>query len=251
MEELTLSDIPEGVKKSIEPFLRDILAHHKEDIVSLYIIGSAVTRDFNVTYSDINTLIIVKEVKILFFDFISSLGKRYGKKKIRAPLVITPDYISRSLHEFPLEFLEMKLVHQLAYGNDILKEIKIEKADVRFQCERELKGRLENLCQCYIQAMGDRKILTDLFTRTLSGYFPIFHGILFLYDHKPLKIKMDVLCALEKYLQTDMGAFKKLLEIKANNIRPPLETLKEIFKNLYYLIDDMARKMDEFKIVHA
>jgi hypothetical protein len=251
MEELTLSNIPEEIKKSIEPFLQDILSHRKEDIVSLYIIGSAVTRDFHIKYSDINTLIVVKEVKIPFFDFISTLGKRYGKKKIRAPLVITPDYINRSLHEFPLEFLEMKLVHQLAYGDDLLKDIKIEKADVRFQCERELKGRLENLCQGYIQAMGDRRVLTDLFVGTVSGYFPIFHGILFLYDHKPLKAKNDVLCALEKYLQEDMSVFTKLLEIKANNLRPPIETLKEIFKNLYHVIDDIARKVDEFKIDHV
>lgn len=248
MDELKLSHITVEARKTIEPFFRDILSHNKEDVVSFYLIGSAVTRDFNPKYSDINTLILVKEIKMPFFDFISTLGRRYGKKRIRAPLIITPEYINRSLQEFPLEFLEMKLVHQLVYGDDILPTIKIEKIDVRLQCERELKGRLQNLCQGYIKAMGDRKVLTDLFVQSISGYFPIFHGILFLYDHKMLTAKSDVLCALEKYLDIDTTIFTRLLEIKSHNRYPPLETLKEIFKNLYHRVDDIARKIDEFTI---
>ncbi|GAB62430.1 MAG: hypothetical protein DWB56_10115 [Candidatus Jettenia sp.] len=248
MESFVLSNMPVEAQKVIEPFFQDILSHGKENIISVYVIGSAVTRDFHTKYSDINTLIVVKEIKISFFDFISTLGKRYGKKKIRAPFVMTLDYINRSLQEFPLEFLEMKLIHQRVYGDDVLKDIKIEKAHVRLECERELKGRLQNLCQGYIRAMGNKTVLTDLFVGSVSGYFPVFHGILFLYDHKPLKAKSDVLCALEKYLDIDTGIFTKLLEMKSNNIYPPVETLKVIFENLYHTLDTLARRIDEFKI---
>ncbi|MCF6157552.1 MAG: hypothetical protein E3K32_03045 [wastewater metagenome] len=250
MEELILSHIPEEVKKIIEPFFLDILSHCKGDVVSLYITGSAVTRDFREKYSDINTVIIVKEIKVPLFDFISTLGKHYSKKRVCAPLILTPDYIHRSLQEFPLEFLEMKLVHQLVYGDNILQDVKLKKADIRLQCERELKGRLQNLCQGYIKAMGDKRILTDLFVGPVSGYFPVFHGILFLYDHKTLEAKSDVLCALEKYLSVDTSVFTRLLEIKSSNSHPSLDALKEIFKDLYHVIDDIARKVDEFKVDH-
>ncbi len=251
MEELKLSHIPEQIQKTIEPFFLDILSHCKEDIVSIYVIGSAVTKDFHPKISDINTLLVVKEIKIPFFDFISTLGKRYGKKMVRAPLVMTHNYICRSLEVFPLEFLEMKLINQLVYGDDVLKDIKIEKADVRLECERELKGKLENLCLYYIKAMGNKSTLTDLFVGSLSDYFPAFRGILFLHNQKIPKEKGDVLNALEEHLNIDVSVFKKLLELKARNIYPPVEALKEIFKNLYNTLDTLAKNVDEFKIENA
>ena len=251
MEDLKLSNVPLQAQKVIEPFFLDILSHNKEDIVSLYIIGSAVTKDFHPKYSDINTLIVVKETKVPFFDFIATLGKRYGKKRIRAPLIMTKDYINRSLEVFPLEFLEMKLIHQLVYGDDVLKDIKIERTDIRLQCERELKGKLQHLCQGYIKVMGSKTKLTDLFVGSLSGYFPIFRGILFLYDQKIPKDKGNVLYALNECCNVDLDVFKRILDIRSKNIYPPFEILKDIFENLYRVLDAIIKKVDEFEIKHA
>ena len=248
MEELKLSNLPAHVQTVIEPFLKDILANYKEDIVSIYIIGSAVTRGFHPKYSDINTLIVVKGIEIPFYDFIASLGKRYGKKKIRAPLIMTRDYINRSLEVFPLEFLEMKLIHQLLYGDDVLKDIKIEKADIRLQCERELKGKLQYLCQGYIKAMGNKMTLTDLFVGSLSGYFPLFHGILFLYGHEIPKEKEDVLHALNECCGVDMKVYRDLMDIRSRNFYPPIDALKEVFKKLYRVLDTITKKVDALNL---
>ena len=246
-----LSNLSSETQKAIGPFLSDILKSHKEDIISIYVIGSAVTKDFHAKYSDINTLIVVKEIKIPFFDFIAALGKRYGKRKIRAPLVITSDYISRSMEVFPIEFLEMKTINRLVYGEDILRDVKIEKADVRLQCERELKGRLQHLCQGYIKAMGNRKVLKDLFVGSLSGYFPIFRGILFLYGKGIPKEKVNVLYALNECFDVDTNVFRKLLDIKSKDAYPTIEVLKEIFKELYSVLGVITKKVDEFGSEHA
>ena len=248
MEELKLSNLPAHVQTVIEPFLKDILANYKEDIVSIYIIGSAVTKGFHPKYSDINTLIVVKGIEIPFYDFIASLGKRYGKKKIRAPLIMTRDYINRSLEVFPLEFLEMKLIHQLVYGDDVLKDIKIEKADIRLQCERELKGKLQYLCQGYIKAMGNKMTLTDLFVGSLSGYFPLFRGILFLYDHEIPKEKGDILHALNECCGVDMKVYRDLMDIRSRNFYPPIDALKEVFKKLYRVLDTITKKVDALNL---
>ena len=251
MEDLKLSNIPAQAQTVIEPFLKDILANYKEDIISIYIIGSAITKGFHPKYSDINTVIVVKGIKIPFYDFIASLGKRYGKKKIRAPLIMTPDYINRSREVFPVEFLEMKLIHQLVYGDDVLKDIKIEKADIRLQCERELKGKHQHLCQGYIKAMGDKRTFTDLLVGSLSGYFPLFRGVLFLYDHEIPKEKGDVLHALNECCDVDMNVFRNIMDIRSHNFYPPFEALKEVFKNLYHVLDAITKKVDEFKIEHV
>lgn len=248
MEDLKLSNVPPNIQTIIEPFLLDVLTNYKENIISIYIIGSTVTKDFHAKYSDINTLIVVKENKIPFFDFIATLGKRYGKKKIRAPLIMTSDYINRSLEVFPLEFLEMKLINKLVYGDDVLKDVKIEKADIRLQCERELKGKLQHLCQGYIKSMGDNKTLTDLFVGSLSGYFPLFRGILFLYGHEIPTVKGDVLYALNECCDVDINVFKTLMDVRAHNFYPQFVALKEVFKDLYSVLNAITKKVDEFKV---
>ncbi|MEK6738644.1 MAG: hypothetical protein AABY74_08260 [Planctomycetota bacterium] len=247
MENLNLSQIDIQAGKVIEPFFADIINHCKEDIVSMYVTGSAVTKDFHPKSSDINTLIIVKTIKISFFDFIALMGKRYGKKGVCAPFIMTPDYINRSLEVFPLEFLEMKLIHQLVYGEDILSAINIEKADARLQCERELKGKLQTLCHGYIKTLGDRKTLAALLTGSLSGFFPVFRGILFLYGKEIPKEKCNVLTALERCCNRNILVFKRLLEIRNTGTSPTLEELKELFRGLYLELDTLAREVDEFE----
>lgn len=247
MENLNVSQIDAQAGKTIELFFSDALNHCKEDIVSMYVIGSAVTKDFHPKHSDINTLIIVKTVKISFFDFIALMGKRYGKKGVRAPFIMTPDYINRSLEVFPLEFLEMKLINRLVYGEDILSAINIEKADIRLQCERELKGKLQTLCHGYIKTLGDRKALAELLTGSLSGFFPVLRGILFLYGKEIPKEKLNVLTALERYCNRNILVFKRLLEIRNTGAYPTLVELKELFNGLYLELDILAKEVDAFE----
>ena len=250
MEELRLSDIPENTKQIVEPFFMDIISHSRENINSLYLIGSVVTTDYNIKYSDINTLIVVKQIEIPFFDFVATLGKRYGKKKVRAPIIITRDYIHRTLDVFPLEFLDMKLMHRLVYGDDVFHDIQLKKNDVRLQCERELKGKLENLCQCYIKAMGNKTVLAESFYRALSGYFPLFRGVLFLYDENMPGEKREVLRALKERCGIEIHAFEKLLDFRTKCVYPSLQELKEIFADLYRELDVIVKKVDEYKIRH-
>ncbi len=251
MENLKFTNISPHIQKIAEPFFLDILSQHKDDIISLYIIGSAVTRDFHTVHSDINTLIVVKDVQIPFIDFLATLGKRYGKRKLRAPLIMTCNYINRSLEVFPLEFLEMKQIHQLVYGENVLKDIKIEKADVRIQCERELKGKIQHLCQGYIKSMGNRTLLTNLLINSISGYFPIYRGILFLYDQKIPRERLDVIYAMQECCHVDLNIFEKLLELRIKNVYPPRETLNEIFQDLYHVLNTITKKVDEYEIDHT
>ncbi len=251
MENLKFTNISPHIQKIAEPFFLDILSQHKDDIISLYIIGSAVTGDFHTVHSDINTLIVVKDVQIPFIDFLATLGKRYGKRKLRAPFIMTCNYINRSLEVFPLEFLEMKQIHQLVYGENVLKDIKIEKADVRIQCERELKGKIQHLCQGYIKSMGNRTLLTNLLINSISGYFPIYRGILFLYDQKIPRERRDVIYAMQECCNVDLNIFAKLLELRTKNVYPPRETLNEIFQDLYRVLEAITKKVDEYEIGHT
>ena len=182
------SKLNDAAAEWFKPFQDEILKSHKDNIHSITITGSSLTDDFDHKRSDVNSVLVFNKMDLGFLEVLASLGKRYGKKGISAPLIMTPEYIMHSLDVFPVEFLNIKLLHETLFGEDLFQNLEIDRKDLRIQCERELKVRLIGLRQGYIASMGDAKILSDLFVNTISGYIPLFRGmILILGKEPPLK----------------------------------------------------------------
>jgi predicted nucleotidyltransferase len=157
MVELKLENLATFVSQQIRPFIDEIMNKYHENIHSIHIVGSAVTEDFNEKTSDINSVFVLKKMDLKFIELLAPLGKRYKKKGIAAPLIMTPEYINNSLDVFPIEFLDFRHIHKTVYGEDILNDIDIKMDDLRHQCEREVKSKLIGLRQGYISSQGDRK----------------------------------------------------------------------------------------------
>ncbi len=248
MAELNLEKLSVQVSDRMGLFFREILSSYASQIKSIYVIGSAVTDDFDIKESDVDSLIVLKEKNLDIFDFIAPIGKKYGKRKIRAPIIMTDDYVRTSLEVFPIQFLNMQSINALVYGDDVLSSIRIEKSDLRLVCERELKGWVQNLGQAYIKSRGDDRIIKGLFVSFLSSYIPIFRAILFLYDKEIPRTRDAVLDECEKALNKRMNVFRELLTIKRGKSRPSHEDLKNDFQRMYNTLDDIANIIDKFKI---
>jgi predicted nucleotidyltransferase len=232
----------------MEPFFNEILSSFDACINSIYIIGSAVTSDFDEKTTDVDSLIVLQEMVLDIFDFIAPIGKKYGKKRIRAPIIMTNDYIRTSLEVFPIQFLNMKTINKHVYGEDVLKNITIEKSDLRLVCERELKGWIQNLGQAYIKSLGNNRILRELYVSFLSSYIPIFRAVLFLYDRELPQGRNGVLDEFEEVMDIKMNVFRELVKIKTLKYKPSHTDLKKDFHDIYNALDSIAKKVDELEV---
>lgn len=248
MDKCDLSNLNEDVKTKVEPFFNEILSTYEGIISSIYVVGSALTKDFNPAFSDINSLIVLNESKPEFFDFLALRGKRFGRKKIRAPQVITRSYVENSLDVFPIEFLDMQLINKLVYGEDVLKGLKFEKNHLRLQCERELKGSLQAVRQGYIKALDDKHVLRDFFLGLLSGSIPVFRAILYLHDKELPRDKLGVLDGMEQTTELNTQVFRELYKIKNQNLKPGLPELQKIFSDLLNFFEKASKKINELKV---
>jgi predicted nucleotidyltransferase len=248
MTYLDLSDVNSHVKGRMEPFFNEILSSFDACINSIYIIGSAVTSDFDEKTTDVDSLIVLQEMVLDIFDFIAPIGKKYGKKRIRAPIIMTNDYIRTSLEVFPIQFLNMKTINKHVYGEDVLKNITIEKSDLRLVCERELKGWIQNLGQAYIKSLGNNRILRELYVSFLSSYIPIFRAVLFLYDRELPQGRNGVLDEFEEVMDIKMNVFRELVKIKTLKYKPSHTDLKKDFHDIYNALDSIAKKVDELEV---
>ena len=244
MDDLNIKD--EALTK-FKPFLDIVLNKYKDKIHSIHITGSALTEDFNPNSSDINSIIVLNKMDLKFLEDFAPLGKKFGKKQVSSPLIMTPEYISTSLDVFPVEFLTIKMLHKTVFGEDIFIDLEIKKSDLRPQCERELKVRLIGLRQGYLSSLGNRKFLADGFISSFSGYIPLFRGIILLLGTTPPEENKEVLTTLHDVSGVNTDVFKTVLKAKKDKTKLSIEILNSIFEDYYKAIEQLGNITDEIK----
>ncbi len=248
MNDMDFSGLTSAVPNKIAPFVQEVLAARKPEVHSIHIVGSAVTPDYHEKRSDINSVVVLNEFDLGFIEFLAPLGRKYGKKGIAAPLVMTPQYIRNSLDAFPVEFLEFKLIHRTVYGEDILAGIELSRPHLRLQCEREIKTKLIGLRQGYLSSLGKRSLLAPVLVRSFTGSLPLFRAIIHLLGKKPPVARPDVLTVLGAAAGFGTTVFEQLLHLKAGRIKPSEQELRSLFETYYTALESLGKIVDELRV---
>jgi hypothetical protein len=245
---LNLSGLVDSVASIIRSFAQEILSKIHAQVESIAITGSCLTGDYIHGKSDINSVLVPKEITVPVLDMLASMGKRYGKKGVRAPLIMTQDYIHRSLDVFPIEFLDIKLIHKTIYGDDMFSTLDIDKSMLRLQCERDLKAKLINLRQGYISCAGKKGDLTLLLLDAFPGFFPLFRAMLYIVqiNKQPSLLKADVLTDVESTFDVPLDVLREIHSIKAKKKSSfSNEQAHRLFNEVYRVTNDFSLKMDK------
>ena len=228
-----------------KPFFEAVLSQHQPKIHSVHIVGSALTQDYDPKTSDINSVIVLLKMDLKFLEDLAPLGKKYGKKRIAAPLIMTPAYIDNSLDVFPIEFLNIQLLHHTVFGETIFQDVAINKSDLRYQCERELKVKLISLRQGYISAAGDQSLLNRGFIDSIAGYMPPFKAILVMLGREEVpRNNKEILAVLEEVSGVHLDVFKKVLDQKKRKTKPTIDQLNLVFEDYYKAIEKLGEITD-------
>ncbi len=244
--EINLESVNPYVSKKIEPFLREILIEYRDNIHSIHIVGSAVTPDFNEKTSDINSIIVINSMNLNFIEFIASLGKKYGKKRLASPLIMTPEFIHNSIDVFPVEFHEFKLIHKTVYGHDIFNELQIKKEELRLQCEREIKSKLVGIIKGYISSAGNKELIIETLLKSFTGCIPLFRAVIILAGMEPPIPRTDVIKVFQE-ITTETKVYDELMLLRNKKIKPSRRELDRIFEEYYKSLEKVSIFIDGLK----
>ncbi len=248
MNNLNLSGLNPSVAAKISPMVEELLGEHGSNLHSFHIVGSAVIPDYNEKLSDINSVAVLHNMDLKFLAFLAPLGRRYGKKHIAAPLVMTPEYIHRSLDVFPIEFLDFRLIHRTIYGSDILKDLQIDKPHLRLQCEREIKTKLVSLRQGYISSLGKREHLDSTLVRSITGSMAFFRAVITLLGKEPPVSRSAVISEFGAATGIDTAVFSEMLALKARSFKPSERELHILFERYYATLESTEKIVDGLHI---
>ena len=248
MNNLNVMGLHSAVAEKITPMVEEMIREHASNIHSFHIVGSAVISDYNEKLSNINSVVVLHDMDLQFIKFLAPLGKKYGKKKIAAPLVMTPKYIDRSLDAFPIEFLDFKRLHKTVYGHDLLKDLQITTPNLRLQCEREIKTKLIGLRQEYLSSLGKKKLVAAVLVRSFTGSMALFRAIITLLGKEPPVPRAEVIAMLGSSTGIDTEIFEKLLMLKAELLKPSEQELASFFERYYNALEATGKIIDDLHV---
>jgi predicted nucleotidyltransferase len=206
--------IPKDPKEIFEEITKDYQIAFGNDLLSIALYGSGATGDYVPKKSDLNFLIALTEEGINTLEKAFKVVSKWRKRNISIPLFLTKSYITSSLDSFPIEFLNMKMNHILVFGEDVLANLSFEKGDLRVQCERELKAKLLQLRQGYLDASKRVRNLSLLIASSIPAFIAIFRTLLYLKDIEVPAKRAETVSRVCEEFDLDHGLFSALLSVK-------------------------------------
>lgn len=178
MENLKWDQIKPDVKKIIEPYLERLLEIHKDNIISIALYGSATGKYFIPGKSDINLTVVFRVLGYRQLRRSLKLVDHGIGKRISAPLFLSIQHIESTKGIFPIEFIEIKENNILLYGKDVFGGLKIDEANLKPFCKREIAGKIIRLRQAYLEIGLKRKGIEALMKESMYSLIPIFRALL-------------------------------------------------------------------------
>lgn len=245
MELLKLDTVRQDVKKLIEPYLGRLLGIHGDNIISIVLYGSATGKDFSPKTSDINLLVVFKELDFPQLNRSLKLISGGIPKRVAAPLFLSRTHVETSKDVFPVEFLEIQENNILLYGPDLFKDMQIEHKHIRLFCEQQIKGKLIRLRQAYMEVGLKKKGIEALMKESMYGLMPIFRTLIRIKGQKPSIQKEDILKQLSDFFQLDKDVFTAILRDKNNDEKIAGQDVAMYFEKYIAQIKKLAIAVDK------
>lgn len=245
---LRLDVLCHEIREPINVFAGKLVAGLGDNLQSITVVGSGLTKDFKPGQSDINTVLVLKEQTLDSLNTLARMAKSMSKRKLAVPLIMTSEYIERSRDVFGIEFLDFQLIHQTTLGDDPFTSLALVKADVRLQCERELKAMLIRLRQGYIAAAGHKKLVRDILASAAGGLVPLLRAVMWLKDtERPRRVEpVFTKSAVEFSIKVDSLICARKWRHAKTRLRD--EEITVAFESIYTNVKQLADVVDKLKV---
>ncbi len=232
----------EKTRAVIGDFAKELRGRCGDELVSLILYGSAASGEFAGKQSDINMLVVLKDTGLTKLRALSGvLNSR--KFALMKPLFFTEEYIARSLDVFPIEFLDIKENYTVVYGKDVVKDMRIDTRNLRFQCEQELRSKLINIKSLFLKNK-DAQFLRGLLFKSLVSLLHIMRNVIRLKGKLPPYEKEAILGEFEKEFKFDASRLRTILTMKNGNARLDYKKLEPLFFDFVGDLEEIVNLID-------
>jgi hypothetical protein len=212
-----LDRLHQSVRSDVTAYCDKLVAVLGENLKAVSAYGSATGPDFIPGTSDVNLVVVVDNVGREVLTSLLDTVKWGRKRRIVAPLLLTPGYIETSLDVFPMEFLEIKESQALLLGEDFFGGLEAKPLELRLECESQLKAAVLRTRQAYLEIGLNKRGAEEVLHASLTSLIPVMRAMLRLKGEAVPRMKIDVLKAVGRVFGVDSGRLEAILKDKAGD----------------------------------
>lgn len=209
-----------------------------ESLAGLTLYGPVLGTEFDPGKMGAQSVLVLRAIDLDFVRRLAEKGPSLGRWYITAPLLMTPEYISRSLDTFPLEMLEIQQQHLTVAGQDHFASVAIQESYLRLQCEREFKVILVRVRQGLLTAAGREDVWQAMAADVGIHLLRTLRGFLWLKGKREALSRESVLAEVERLIGVPLPG------VRAAIMMPAGHGWAEV-KSLYHDVEKLAQVADE------
>jgi hypothetical protein len=206
--------------------LRQLLAN---ELVAVALYGSGAGANFVPEVSDLNLVIVVKEIRFEILQKLQPHVTGWHKQGFALPLLLDREFLQRARDVFPMEFHDIKEQHRLLWGEDLFRDLKIDSRHLRFQAEHEARSKLLRLRALYLECADDLPRLQALMLDSLKTFLVIMRNLVRLHGQAGLLSYSDVLNQFGRHFQCAFPRLQQLMAIRAGQQQWPATPIVNFF----------------------
>lgn len=221
------------MEQKLQDFLKDLVHLSEDNLISVVLYGSSAGEGFVKEHSDVNILIVLKEITGEKTARIHDIIRKNIKAIRLNPVFITKNELKNSLDVFPLEFLEIKEGYKVIQGKDLISRISVSTANLKHQIEYEIRSKLITLRKAWFSVRDDKQTLKSLLVRYGTSFNILLKYAGKVPGNKKACFNRDILESIQK--------------IKKNEIKTDKGTLNKLFWELHGFASELTYLIDKIK----
>ncbi len=225
----SLEKAPQAHRDHVAAYARLVGDLAGRDATSLSLYGDVLSGEFDARRAAILSVLVVRHLDLQLLRRLSEHGARLGGWGIAAPLVLTPEHIRSSLDTFPLELMEIAQLHLTVFGEDPFRDLTFADADVRLQCEREIKRFLIGLRQGLLATAGRERLISSLEHDAAEALARTLRGILWLRGKREPLPPVRMVGETEKLIGRSMPGLQPALD---RTSRPGWKEFEQLYNDV-------------------
>ena len=220
------------IRAAVRELGERILAEFGEAVLNWTIFGEAAAGVFDAQRHAVRSALVLAEADLEKLRNLAAQGDRFGKLRLVAPLILTPQFLADSRDTFPLELIEIQSRHITLIGQDAFAELSFADTDVRLQCEREMKTVLIALHQGLLSAQGQAKHLPGVVHHVVERLSRTLRGIVWLKGIRKQQTLVELIAAVEQFVPCRLPGIRQAVQGGAS---PNWDTYRQLYADVEVL----------------
>jgi predicted nucleotidyltransferase len=230
--------------------IADLRSTHGDNLASVVLYGSAAAGDFVTSHSDYNLLIALNRITPEDLRLAQAPMREWQRLGHPLPVYFTFGELSDAADVFPIEFHQMERARVVLFGRDPFESLEVSDANLRHQCEYELRSKLIQLRRLYIPDSASTKRLQQLLVDSLGSFATLFAPVLMLHGARPPVIKHEIVRATVRLLGLNPTPFETIFELREGNSNRVLDEVEanQLFAAYMSEIERVIEAIDRLKV---